>query len=59
MVPGLYIEKGWVHEGIDYNFTPPPEEKTADEPEAEEEEDTGSVQTQDSQGTVVLFYFSV
>lgn len=49
VVPGLYIEKGWVHEGIDYNFTPPPEEKTADEPEAEEEEDTGSVQTQDSQ----------
>ncbi|CAK6957790.1 tyrosine-protein kinase BAZ1B [Scomber scombrus] len=32
VVPGLYIEKGWVHESIDYNFTPPPEEKPA-EPE--------------------------
>uniref|UniRef100_A0A3Q3NMC3 Tyrosine-protein kinase BAZ1B n=1 Tax=Labrus bergylta TaxID=56723 RepID=A0A3Q3NMC3_9LABR len=31
VVPGLYIEKGWVHEGIDYSFTPPPEEKPADE----------------------------
>uniref|UniRef100_A0A3B5A1W5 Tyrosine-protein kinase BAZ1B n=1 Tax=Stegastes partitus TaxID=144197 RepID=A0A3B5A1W5_9TELE len=31
VVPGLYIEKGWVHESIDYNFTPPPEEKPADE----------------------------
>nr|XP_057936880.1 tyrosine-protein kinase BAZ1B [Doryrhamphus excisus] len=30
VVPGLYIEKGWVHENIDYNFTPPTEEKTAD-----------------------------
>ncbi|XP_047449966.1 tyrosine-protein kinase BAZ1B [Mugil cephalus] len=47
VVPGLYIEKGWVHEGIDYNFTPPPEDKPA-EPEVEEEED-GEVVT-DSQG---------
>uniref|UniRef100_A0AAX7VNG1 Tyrosine-protein kinase BAZ1B n=1 Tax=Astatotilapia calliptera TaxID=8154 RepID=A0AAX7VNG1_ASTCA len=38
VVPGLYIEKGWVHESIDYSFTPPPEEKPA-EPEVEEEED--------------------
>lgn len=38
VVPGLYIEKGWVHEGIDYNFTPPPEDKPA-EPEVEEEEE--------------------
>uniref|UniRef100_A0A8C6LGJ1 Tyrosine-protein kinase BAZ1B n=1 Tax=Nothobranchius furzeri TaxID=105023 RepID=A0A8C6LGJ1_NOTFU len=31
VVPGLYIEKGWVHESIDYNFTPlPEEEKTAE-----------------------------
>lgn len=55
MVPGLYIEKGWVHEGIDYNFTPPPEDKpTEPEPEAEveEEEDSGSAATHDSQGTV-------
>lgn len=51
MVPGLYIEKGWVHESIDYSFTPPPEDKPA-EPEVEEEEDGGSTITQDSQGTV-------
>uniref|UniRef100_H2M7P0 Tyrosine-protein kinase BAZ1B n=1 Tax=Oryzias latipes TaxID=8090 RepID=H2M7P0_ORYLA len=30
VVPGLYIEKGWVHESIDYSFTPPPEERAAD-----------------------------
>lgn len=51
VVPGLYIEKGWVHESIDYSFTPPPEDKPA-EPEVEEEEDGGSTITQDSQGTV-------
>lgn len=39
VVPGLYIEKGWVHEGIDYNFTPPPEDKPA-EPDVEEDEGT-------------------
>uniref|UniRef100_A0A3B4X7X2 Tyrosine-protein kinase BAZ1B n=1 Tax=Seriola lalandi dorsalis TaxID=1841481 RepID=A0A3B4X7X2_SERLL len=45
VVPGLYIEKGWVHESIDYSFTPPPEEKPA-EPEEEEdgtEKDDGSI----------------
>ncbi|XP_056414619.1 tyrosine-protein kinase BAZ1B [Hyla sarda] len=24
--PGLYIEKGWVHDGINYSFSPPKEE---------------------------------
>uniref|UniRef100_A0A7N6BIZ2 Tyrosine-protein kinase BAZ1B n=1 Tax=Anabas testudineus TaxID=64144 RepID=A0A7N6BIZ2_ANATE len=38
VVPGLYIEKGWVHESIDYSFTPPPEDKPA-EPEEDEAED--------------------
>lgn len=41
VVPGLYIEKGWVHDGIDYSFTPPPEEK-ATEVELEETEEEGS-----------------
>ncbi|XP_074497887.1 tyrosine-protein kinase BAZ1B isoform X2 [Sebastes fasciatus] len=59
VVPGLYIEKGWVHESIDYSFTPPPEEKPAEdkpaedkpaEPEVEEEEDAESAATLDSQG---------
>ncbi|XP_039986532.1 tyrosine-protein kinase BAZ1B [Xiphias gladius] len=49
VVPGLYIEKGWVHESIDYSFTPPPEDKPA-EPEVEEEEDGESATTHDSQG---------
>uniref|UniRef100_A0A672HU89 Tyrosine-protein kinase BAZ1B n=1 Tax=Salarias fasciatus TaxID=181472 RepID=A0A672HU89_SALFA len=44
VVPGLYIEKGWVHEGIDYNFTPPPEDKPA------EPEDDGSVDGAASEG---------
>ncbi|XP_040902042.1 tyrosine-protein kinase BAZ1B isoform X2 [Toxotes jaculatrix] len=48
VVPGLYIEKGWVHESIDYSFTPPPEDKPA-EPEVEEEEDGESAATHDSQ----------
>lgn len=54
MVPGLYIEKGWVHESIDYSFTPPPEDKPA-EPEVEEEEDGGSAATNDSQGQWLIF----
>uniref|UniRef100_A0AAZ3STT3 Tyrosine-protein kinase BAZ1B n=1 Tax=Oncorhynchus tshawytscha TaxID=74940 RepID=A0AAZ3STT3_ONCTS len=36
VVPGLYIEKGWVHESIDYSYTLTLEEATA-EPEDEEE----------------------
>lgn len=56
MVPGLYIEKGWVNESIDYNFTPPPEDKPA-EPEVEEEEEDGeSAATQDSQGKVLKLF---
>uniref|UniRef100_A0A674A3E6 Tyrosine-protein kinase BAZ1B n=1 Tax=Salmo trutta TaxID=8032 RepID=A0A674A3E6_SALTR len=35
VVPGLYIEKGWVHESIDYSYTLTLEEATA-EPEDEE-----------------------
>uniref|UniRef100_A0A3Q3W6B1 Tyrosine-protein kinase BAZ1B n=1 Tax=Mola mola TaxID=94237 RepID=A0A3Q3W6B1_MOLML len=38
VVPGLYVEKGWVHESINYTFTPQLENKPA-EPEVEEEED--------------------
>lgn len=51
VVPGLYIEKGWVHESINYSFTPPPEDKPA-EPEGEEEEDGESAATHDTQGAV-------
>ncbi|XP_043120362.1 tyrosine-protein kinase BAZ1B isoform X2 [Puntigrus tetrazona] len=50
VVPGLYIEKGWVHEGIDYTFTPPPEdepmsieEDKEEETEDGEKEDEGSI----------------
>ncbi|XP_041851499.1 tyrosine-protein kinase BAZ1B isoform X2 [Melanotaenia boesemani] len=52
VVPGLYIEKGWVHESIDYSFTPPSEEKPEEkpaEPEVEEEEDSEAVLAPDSQ----------
>ncbi|KAM7399332.1 hypothetical protein PAMP_018612 [Pampus punctatissimus] len=49
VVPGLYIEKGWVHESIDYSFTPPSEDNPA-EPEVEEEEDGEPAATHDSQG---------
>ncbi|XP_067245846.1 tyrosine-protein kinase BAZ1B [Chanodichthys erythropterus] len=36
VVPGLYIEKGWVHESIDYTFTLPPEEEPVSTEEDEE-----------------------
>uniref|UniRef100_A0A672MJ88 Tyrosine-protein kinase BAZ1B n=1 Tax=Sinocyclocheilus grahami TaxID=75366 RepID=A0A672MJ88_SINGR len=38
VVPGLYIEKGWVHESIDYTFTLPPEEEPVSAEEDKEEE---------------------
>lgn len=49
VVPGLYIEKGWVHESIDYNFTPPPEDKLA-EPEAQEEEEDDEEEDEEGGG---------
>ncbi|XP_038829851.1 tyrosine-protein kinase BAZ1B-like isoform X1 [Salvelinus namaycush] len=58
VVPGLYIEKGWVHDSIDYSYTLPPEEATV-EPEDEEatkeetddvEEDGGSLDGALSEG---------
>ncbi|KAM4590167.1 tyrosine-protein kinase BAZ1B isoform 2-T2 [Fundulus diaphanus] len=51
VVPGLYIEKGWVHDGIDYSFTPPAEEKPAEAEteEEEEEEDSEAASAPDSQ----------
>ncbi|XP_056139816.1 tyrosine-protein kinase BAZ1B isoform X2 [Lampris incognitus] len=47
VVPGLYIEKGWVHESIDYSYTLPPEDKPAeveveDDEQGAEKEDDGS-----------------
>ncbi|XP_045580422.1 tyrosine-protein kinase BAZ1B isoform X1 [Salmo salar] len=58
VVPGLYIEKGWVHDSIDYSYTLPLEEAIA-EPEDEEatkeetndvEEDGGSLDGALSEG---------
>lgn len=49
VVPGLYIEKGWVHESIDYSFTPPPEDKPA-EPEAQEEEEDDEEEEEEGGG---------
>ncbi len=41
VVPGLYIEKGWVHESIDYTFNLPPEEEPVSTEEDKEEEMEG------------------
>lgn len=49
LVPGLYIEKGWVHESIEYSFTPP-DDKPA-ELDAADEVDAGSDAGNHSQGT--------
>ncbi|XP_023663028.1 tyrosine-protein kinase BAZ1B-like isoform X2 [Paramormyrops kingsleyae] len=37
-VPGLYIEKGWVHNSINYSFTLPPKEEEEEEEEEEDDE---------------------
>ncbi|KAL0972960.1 hypothetical protein UPYG_G00197040 [Umbra pygmaea] len=39
VVPGLYIEKGWVHDSIDYSYTLPCEEASAEPADQEENED--------------------
>ena len=39
VIPGLYIEKGWVHESINYSYTLPLEEKLSEQ--EDEEEDDG------------------
>lgn len=49
MVPGLYIEKGWVHESINYSFTPPPDEKPAESEAQEEEEDLEEDEEEDEE----------
>lgn len=32
-VPGLFIEKGWVHDSINYSFSLPKEEEDEEEPD--------------------------
>ncbi|XP_005986927.1 tyrosine-protein kinase BAZ1B isoform X2 [Latimeria chalumnae] len=62
VVPGLYIEKGWVHDGIDYCFTLPPEEIKQEEQDDIEDVDKqenetvdGSVNENSHQGAVNIF----
>uniref|UniRef100_A0A8C1UIG7 Tyrosine-protein kinase BAZ1B n=1 Tax=Cyprinus carpio TaxID=7962 RepID=A0A8C1UIG7_CYPCA len=49
VVPGLYIEKGWVHESIDYTFTLPPEEEPVSTEEDKEEEMEGYTSNENGQ----------
>ncbi|XP_056466877.1 tyrosine-protein kinase BAZ1B isoform X1 [Gadus chalcogrammus] len=49
VIPGLYIEKGWVHESIDYSYTLPVEEKHSEQ--EEEEEDDGGEKDDDDGST--------
>ncbi|XP_030622813.1 tyrosine-protein kinase BAZ1B [Chanos chanos] len=49
VVPGLYIEKGWVHESIDYSFTLPPEEQEKQPAQEEEEEEETKKEEQDAE----------
>uniref|UniRef100_A0A8C1MC99 Tyrosine-protein kinase BAZ1B n=1 Tax=Cyprinus carpio TaxID=7962 RepID=A0A8C1MC99_CYPCA len=49
VVPGLYIEKGWVHESIDYTFTLPPEEEPVSTEEDKEEEMEGYASNENGQ----------
>ncbi|XP_066540808.1 tyrosine-protein kinase BAZ1B [Hoplias malabaricus] len=54
VVPGLYIEKGWVHESIDYNFTLPSEDKPTgqEEEEVDEDEMKKEEDTEDDEGSI-------
>ncbi|XP_052008619.1 tyrosine-protein kinase BAZ1B-like isoform X1 [Xyrauchen texanus] len=48
VVPGLYIEKGWVHESIDYTFTLPPEEQLVQtEEEGKKQEEMKKEETEE------------
>ncbi|KAM4627244.1 tyrosine-protein kinase BAZ1B [Polymixia lowei] len=51
VVPGLYIEKGWVHESIDYSYTLPPEDKPAEAEVEEVEEDEEGADKEDDGST--------
>ncbi|KAM5181394.1 tyrosine-protein kinase BAZ1B isoform 1-T2 [Mantella aurantiaca] len=44
--PGLFIEKGWVHDGINYSFSLPKEE------DEEEEPDDGNIESEDADSSV-------
>lgn len=46
-VPGLFIEKGWVHDSINYSFSLPKEEE-----EDEEEPDEGNLESEDADSSV-------
>ena len=48
VIPGLYIEKGWVHESIDYSYTLPVEEKHSEQEEEEEDDGEHCVPQSDS-----------
>ncbi|XP_073421849.1 tyrosine-protein kinase BAZ1B [Dendrobates tinctorius] len=43
--PGLFIEKGWVHDSINYSFNPPKEED-------EEQSEDGNVESEDANSSV-------
>ncbi|MEE6468929.1 hypothetical protein FKM82_008427 [Ascaphus truei] len=47
VVPGLFIEKGWVHDSISYSFILPEEEEEEDEQDAE-----GNVESGDADSSV-------
>ncbi|XP_060115544.1 tyrosine-protein kinase BAZ1B [Heteronotia binoei] len=60
-VPGLFIEKGWVHDGIDYSFTPPSVEEEEEEGDEDEEDDDYQQDMQESlvEGSVLNVPHSV
>lgn len=44
--PGLFIEKGWVHDSINYSFSPPKEE------DDEEQDGDGNMESEDADSSV-------
>uniref|UniRef100_A0A8C5LQK6 Tyrosine-protein kinase BAZ1B n=1 Tax=Leptobrachium leishanense TaxID=445787 RepID=A0A8C5LQK6_9ANUR len=49
-VPGLYIEKGWVHDGINYSFSLP--EEGEEEEEDDDQDADGNAESEDADSTV-------
>uniref|UniRef100_A0A8D0HGB3 Tyrosine-protein kinase BAZ1B n=1 Tax=Sphenodon punctatus TaxID=8508 RepID=A0A8D0HGB3_SPHPU len=51
-VPGLFIEKGWVHDGINYSYVPLHQEEEEEEEDEEEDEEEEEYYQQDKHETM-------
>ncbi|KAG2459400.1 tyrosine-protein kinase BAZ1B [Polypterus senegalus] len=59
VIPGLYIEKGWVHDSIDYSFTLSPEEIKEEEQDNEDKENDNNDTIDSNMQTAALVALDV